>query len=183
MLNEEAVTTNASLNQVIRVCRGLCLSIKIIFVVICVFWFIAAGSMVWSLANEGILGSGSNSNVFSLILHIARGAIVVVLYLILVHIFEDTIHGKSPFTMKQVGRLKSAALALVVYAVLGMILGYCSALLQMNGFSSGYIPSEGSENVIMTIDFSPLIAAAAVFAFSYVFKYGVLLQELSDETL
>lgn len=183
MLNKEVENTRASLDQVNNVCRRLCLSIKVIFVIICIFWSISAVSMVWSLASEGFIGSGSDSNIFNLMLHIARGAIVVVLYLILVHVFEDTVHGESPFTMKQVARLRKAALALVVYAVLGLVLGYCSALLEMNGFSSGYISTEGSGNVILAIDFSPLIAAAAVFAFSYVFKYGVLLQELSDETL
>ena len=40
-----------------------------------------------------------------------------------------------------------------------------------------------SENAIIPINFAPFIAAAVVFAFSFVFKYGVLLQEFSDETL
>lgn len=182
MQNQECTQTETSLAQVNKVCRRICTAIKIIFGVFCIFWIIAAGSMAWSLASEGLFG-GSENNIFNLALHVARGAIVVVLYLIMIRIFEDTVHGESPFIMKQAERLRVAALALVVYAVLGIVLGYCSALLQMNGFSSGYISSGGSANVIMTIDFAPFIAAAAVFAFSYVFKYGVLLQEFSDETL
>lgn len=108
---------------------------------------------------------------------------MVVLFVIMIRVLEDAVHGESPFTLKQATRLKNASIALVVYAVLGIILGYFSTLLQMNGFSSGFISSDGNGNVIMPIDFAPFIAAAAVFAFSYVFKYGVLLQELSDETL
>ncbi len=38
-------------------------------------------------------------------------------------------------------------------------------------------------NAIVAFNFAPLVAAAVVFAFSFVFKYGVLLQEFSDETL
>ena len=182
-MDAETENTKASLDQVNKVCRRLRLAIKVIFVVICVFWAIAAGSMIWTLVNDGVFGAGTDTNIVSLLLHIARGVVVVVLYLILAHIFDDTVDGESPFTMKQVDRLKAAALALVVYAVLGIVLGYFSALMQMNGFSSGYIPSAGSDNVIMSVDFSPFIAAAAVFAFSYVFKYGVLLQKFSDETL
>lgn len=182
MQNQEYIQTETSLAQVNKVCRGICTATKVIFVVFCIFWIIATVSMAFSLVNEGLFGNSDN-NIFNIALHVARGAIVVVLYLIMIHILEDTVHGQSPFTMKQAKRLKMAAFALVVYAVLGIILGYCSSLLQVNGFSSGYISTDGTTNAIMPIDFSSLIAAAAVFAFSYVFKYGVLLQELSDETL
>lgn len=34
-----------------------------------------------------------------------------------------------------------------------------------------------------TLNLFPIVAAAVVFAFSFVFKYGVLLQEFSDDTL
>lgn len=181
-MNEESAQTEISLAQVNKVCRGICIATKVIFAIFCLFWIIAAASMAWSLAVDGFLGNPDN-NIFNMALHIARGAIVVILYLIMIRVLEDTVHGESPFTMKQAKRLRKAALALIIYAVLGIVLGYCSALMQMNGFSSGYISSTASGNVIMTIDFAPFIAAAAVFAFSYVFKYGVLLQELSDETL
>lgn len=182
MSNEESMQTEASLLQVNKVCRMICIATKIIFAIFCIFWVIAAGAMVWSLTGDGLLGESDN-NIFSIVLHVARGAIVVVLFVIMIRVLEDAVHGESPFTLKQAGRLKKAAIALVIYAVLGIILGYCSTLLQMNGFSSGFISSDGPGNVIMPIDFAPFIAAAAVFVFSCVFKYGVLLQELSDETL
>lgn len=182
MAHCECIQTEESLEQVNRVCRRICTVIKIIFVIFCIFWIIAAASIAWSLANEGLF-NGSGNNIFNLALHVARGVIVVALCLIMIRMLEDTVRGESPFTMKQAGRLRNAAFMLVIYAVLGIVLGYCSALLQMNGFSSGYVSTEGSSNVIMTIDFAPFIAAAVVFAFSFVFKYGVLLQELSDETL
>lgn len=182
MLNEEYAQTEASLSQVSKVCRAMCLATKIIFAVFCTFWIIAAVAMVWSLSSEGFLGSSEN-NIFNIVLHVVRGAIVAILFVIMIRVLDDAVRGESPFTMKQAERLKRAAVSLVVYAVLGIVLGYCSALLQMGGFSSGFVSTNSSGNVIMPIDFAPFIAAAAVFAFSYVFKYGVLLQELSDDTI
>lgn len=184
MQNQEVMDTKASLDQVHKVCQRLRMCIKIVFAIVCFFWAVSAISMIWTLACVDISGGGLGANIFNLMLHIARGAVVLVLYLLLLSMFNDAILGEPPFTMKQVRRLKTASLALIFYAILGVILGCCSALLQMNGFSSGYVSSFGeSDNVIMSIDLAPFITAAVVFAFSYVFKYGVLLQELSDETL
>lgn len=53
--------------------------------------------------------------------------------------------------------------------------------MQANGVNAGYIST--NSDTIVSIYFAPFIIAAVVFAFSFVFKYGVLLQKFSDETL
>ena len=55
-----------------------------------------------------------------------------------------------------------------------------NSLTKVNKICQGVNLGDSS---LFAIDFAPLIAAAVLFAFSFVFKYGVLLQELSDETL
>ncbi len=183
MLDEELRETQLSLRQVGKACRKCVIATKVSFVIFFIFWLIAAGSMLLPFFERSFSILNSDTNVFSLILHIARGAIVVMLFLILIRILKEPIRGESPFTMRQVERLKAASAMLLIYAILEAVLGYCSALVQIGDFSAGYISSDGVTNAIMPINFAPFIAAAVVFAFSFVFKYGVLLQEFSDETL
>ena len=81
--------------------------------------------------------------------------------------------------MLQVKRLRIIAVMLILYAVFDIAMKYNAVFLQFNGMNSGY----ASMDSMLTIDFAPLVVAAVVYAFSFVFKYGVLLQEFSDETL
>lgn len=79
--------------------------------------------------------------------------------------------------MLQVKRLRLIAISLLAYGVLEFVMT-CSAAFMNQGWAGS---SAGS--VSPTLNFFPLVAAAVVFAFSFVFKYGILLQKLSDETL
>ena len=83
--------------------------------------------------------------------------------------------------MAQVKRLQIIALLLLAYAVLDFVTAYNSASLQLQAINSGFIST--NDSAILTLNFSPLIASAAVYAFSFVFKYGVLLQEFSDDVI
>ena len=82
--------------------------------------------------------------------------------------------------MSQVKRLRIIAVLLLLYAVLDMVATNAMAVMQIDVINSGYI---STNSAIVTVNFTPFIAAAVVYAFSFVFKYGVLLQEFSDETL
>ena len=70
---------------------------------------------------------------------------------------------------------------LLLYAVLDSAITLNTAAMQLETFNSGYIST--NESTVLTLNFAPFVAAAVVYAFSFVFKYGVLLQEFSDETL
>ena len=61
----------------------------------------------------------------------------------------------------------------LVYAVLEVVLTGVVPFMA-GGVDEGFIP---------TLNLFPFVASAVVFAFSFVFKYGVLLQEFSDETI
>lgn len=183
MLGEDAQETRVSLVQVNRVFKRICVVTTVVFVFLWIFWLVAAGIMVYMLANAELSGQTVETSILTLLLHLGRGAITVVLYAILIGMFSDTARGESPFTMKQVKRLRLLSLVLVVYAVLGVFLSSWSAVLQMDGITVGTLSSDAYTNVIVPIDLAPVFAAAVLFAFSFVFKYGVLLQRLSDETL
>lgn len=180
MFDEEARDTRDSLNKTKRICRALKLITIVSLVLLVVFEFASVGFMVVAvLGNFGELDG--NIGLLQISLSLSFGLVVAAILVILLRIFSDVAQGDSPFTMAQVKRLRIISLLLVCYGALDNIITNASALIQYNGFNSGYMST--NENAVFAVYLAPLIVAAAVFAFSYVFKYGVLLQKLSDETL
>ena len=176
MVCEDKDEEESSLRRIRKVCKGISVFIKIAFVVFCVCWLVAAGFVITSMSDSFSGEVGTN-----VIMHLLRGAVIAVLFLMLIGVFSDAANGRSPFTLEQVKRLRIIALSLLIYAVLEVVFSTSSVVMQLGNINSGYFSTNGSE--IITIDFAPFIAAAVVCAFSFVFKYGVLLQEFSDETL
>ena len=89
--------------------------------------------------------------------------------------------------MKNAKRLFYLAVILFLDAVLEELLAIASSqfslavandALHVGDFVWDFISSAGT-----ALNLFPLIMSAMFFALSYVFKYGVLLQEQSDETL
>ncbi|MEA5020175.1 MAG: hypothetical protein VB027_07385 [Gordonibacter sp.] len=181
MMDEDSRATANSLMRINKVCMGIKIVLKVVFVIICISWVLVAGVMI--LSSAGVLSSGESEDmgIVPILLHIVRGCVVAVLFVILIGVFSEAAKGESPFTLKQVKRLIMMSLALLTYALLEIIFSASSVMLQLGNLNSGYI-STGS-SAIITVDFSPFIAAAVVFAFSFVFEYGVLLQEFSDDTV
>lgn len=70
---------------------------------------------------------------------------------------------------------------LVLYVIVDSVASLGIPFTQVNSVDLGYASVTG--NTIIPINFAPIIAAAVVFAFSFVFKYGVLLQEFSDDAI
>lgn len=177
MYKQEETETCNSLAKVNKVCKFLSLLMKAAFLVFCIWWLISSIFMTCSLIGIDLFFSVGNLSPIGLFLYIIDGVIIGAILLILITIFSDAAHGISPFVMAQVKRLRKISLLLVSYTVVDLAISYNAAFLHYDGSVNTL------NDPIMTINFSPVIAAAVVFAFSFVFKYGVLLQEFSDETL
>lgn len=184
MPDTDVETTERLLVKTRKICRLIGLAMIVVFVFLCIWWLASSGVMVCSLFDPGF--SDNPVNGFTLVNYvlcgIAMAAICITLIKIfsdtsLIKIFSDTSKGHSPFTMLQVKRLRLIAISLLAYGVLEFVMT-CSAAFMNQGWAGS---SAGS--VSPTLNFFPLVAAAVVFAFSFVFKYGILLQKLSDETL
>lgn len=118
---------------------------------------------------------------FDLLSLICVGALISLILKILSDVFGDTARGQSPFTMVQVKRVRIVAIALFADAVVGIFAspGFISSL-HIAGFDVDYTVSG---QVVIPVDLGEILAALCLIALSFVFKYGVLLQEFSDETL
>ena len=177
---EEEKQAEDSMQRIVRACKVLSTIIKIIFAVLCVYWVFTTCFMVYTVFTDPT-GSSGGLDFLRIVLHLAYIAVIVALFVVINGMFTDVAKGQTPFAMFQVKRLRIISVLLVAYCVLDIAITSNNALLQYSGLNTGFVST--NENVIIPVNFSPLIAAAIVFAFSFVFKYGVLLQEFSDETL
>ncbi|MEG2025961.1 MAG: hypothetical protein RRZ85_10490 [Gordonibacter sp.] len=181
MMDEKEIETRNSLVKINKVCKFISIAIKIIFVLISVYWIFAASLMFLTFFDPSVADEVGGASAIKLVIYLAYGAIVVMMFVSLNGIFSDVAKGNSPFAMIQVKRLRSISAALLLYAIFDIVIAYNSAIMQFGGFNTGYITASG--NAIVPINLATFIAAAVVFAFSFVFKYGVLLQEFSDDTI
>ena len=177
MVYDDAKETERSLLKTNRVCKFICMLMKLVFLLLCVWWTGSIGVMGCSLVNPDILNNVIKVNALMLAIYFASVVVMVVACLCLIRIFSDASKGSSPFTMVQVRRLRLVAGSLLLYGVLEFVMTIAVSSAQQ-GFANMTLNGE-----VATINLFPLVAAAVVFAFFFVFKYGVLLQELSDDTI
>lgn len=178
---EAEETEKSSLTKIRKVCSSLCFALKALFVVFCIGWLFSSGAIFYSLINPESFDAVNNSTPLSVVLCLAYGFIVAIMFLIFIAMFSDASKGESPFTMAQVRRLRLISAMLVLYVIVDSVASLGIPFTQVNSVDLGYASVTG--NTIIPINFAPIIAAAVVFAFSFVFKYGVLLQEFSDDAI
>lgn len=181
MVDESTVETAYSLEKIKRVCGLLRRILKVLFVIFCIGWLFAICVIFYSLFDPGTFGIIDNVNVFTILLCLIYGSIAAIMFKVFIDMFSDAAKGDSPFTMGQVKRLRVIAILLVFYAVLESLISLSTPFMQIDQWNSGYAAT--GDNAIIAINFAPFIAAGVVFAFSFVFKYGVLLQEFSDDAI
>lgn len=174
-------TTDDSLQRIGKVCRRINIVMRVAFLVFCILWVFATCLIIYSLIESGQFFSDFGASIFRIVLYVIYAVIIVSLFACILGLFSDVAKGESPFSMRQVKRLRLISCVLVAYTICDYLISWNSLVFQVAGVETGYISTTG--NSIMPINVGPLIAAAVVFAFSFVFKYGVLLQEFSDDTL
>ncbi len=181
MLDNGVGGVEAMLKQANKACRGINLFMKALLAVFCLCWLAVLVRIVFSLLGSELAEGSMPANAFSLVLHFGYGAVIVALFVVFIGVMSGVAKGESPFVMTQVKRLRIIAGLLGVYALVDCAISANKVLMQYDGMNVVYISA--GYNMVIPINVAPLIAAAVVLAFSYVFQYGVLLQELSDETL
>ena len=181
MLNEDALETQESISRINKVCKLINVVFKVILVIFCAYWVVAIVGMIFGAANNDSSQQLAGTIFFHILLFSTHVVVIAFLIWVLIAIYYEAYKVESPYTFIQVKRLRWIAGLLLIYAVLDFLITQNNALLSYSGMDSGYIST--SDISIIQVNLGPLIAAGAVYAFSFVFKYGVLLQEFSDETL
>lgn len=180
MLQNEVDRAEESLSQIRRASSITYRFFNILFITCSVIWLVvSASSFIFKLAPHSF--ATVKMEYFEIATLSFTGFLVLVLLRIITNVFRDVARGMTPFTLVQVKRIRLAALMIALDAFVGMIFspGFVHAL-QIAGLDIGYAVS-GQPSI--PVDLGEILAALCLIALSFVFKYGVLLQEFSDETL
>lgn len=179
MGGEEYRELETSLSGARRACKYL----KNIALV-CLIVFLFAWLLLLILMIADAAAKGFDAHKLKGMLYVSSyGVVALSLLFVAFRSFSDVVSGESPFTMKQVSRFRYAALLLVVLAIVDAALstGFTYAF-DMAGINYAALGNHGIESERIRIDAESLFFAVILYGVSVLFRYGVLLQRLTDET-
>lgn len=169
------MNTQTSLARTKTVCKILCAA-TVLFAV--VFFFIT--TMIVILSSQNPSGHEQIQTIFYAVTH---GIAVELIALLAIVGLLDVIRGDSPFTMRQVKRFRIAGILFIVVAFVELVFPadfIAESLLSEGGMLSFSAESSGDSP---SLNMATLLFALASFCMSFIFKYGVLLQQDSDDTV
>ena len=178
----ESSQIKGSLSRLEAIAGVVCIVLKIamgVFICLWLLFFLAAGiSLISSF--QGWLNAFM---IFLLLAPVVTDALisVYILYTV-IRIFSLIRKGESPFTNYIAKQISIISVLLLVSFFLGALI----SVIPADGYSLGVMTigvSKQGEGIIADLKISTLVAASIGFGLSYVFKYGALLQQLSDDTV
>jgi hypothetical protein len=178
-MHEDYIKLSTEVNKMKKVCGLLSRVTLVGLVLFSLFFAIVLTLQVYGLTEDNVDSMGLLTVVYSFLLYSLMGC----LFFIAWRMFSDVAKGESPFSMTQVKRFTLVGIILLAFTLLDALL---PLMVNFVAEAFGYIVglTESSTNgLIIKVNILALVAALSCFGLAYVFKYGILLQELSDETL
>ncbi len=157
------------LSKTNKVCKLIYFTMKTIFGLFCAWWIFSIVIMVATIAGLDLFINEHPVTMAELIIFVFSCLVMAFSCGILIKIFKEASRGDTPFTIKLVSRLRLLSLALFLHFI-------CSVMASL-------IISSDAGAQTFTLDLFSIVAAGVVYAFSFVFKYGVLLQEFSEDII
>ena len=183
-MSEEGQRVEASLDRIRKFSKVVGAILRVSFVLVLLYWLAFTALSIVSMTFSVDFGIETTESIYVLLVLLGIGFIMAILLKIGSDVFKDVALGESPFTLVQARRFKAVSLIVLVYVLLEAPLSPgCMALLQMSGIDVGYVFVDYASSPSISINIGALLVAAVFFSLSLVFEYGLLLQELSDETL
>lgn len=183
MLHEDAETTIDSLLRVKKICKIFDVVFRCVCVFIFIWWIASSISLASYLLQSDQFEKSGVVGISALLVFSFTCIVLIAFFRVLSKMFFSLGNGASPFSLKQVERLRVLAILLVFYFGLLIASSYVSVLLNQNGIYKGFFATGANANSFITIDPAPLLISAVFFALSFVFEYGLLLQAQSDDTV
>lgn len=181
------IVTTRPLSRVALICKTLSVLCMLAFFAV-VAWTIAVLFLVCYSLFSSTLPSDAVPIAYAI-------PIIILLYMgtssllpfTLWRMLRDLSSSRTPFTFKNADRLRFLGFVMLLYTAFGALLSSVDSRFMLSiGNDSvqvgNFIYDLASDSGAYLNLFS-LVIAAVFFALSYVFKYGVLLQQESDETL
>jgi len=175
MENADSASTQLKRMSLLFKCMRVLFLILAIFIT--VFFLLVAIAMILnaSMPDEPSVSFGIGTIASAII----EGTVFSLSFFIGSSMFKDISKGETPFSDKQVKRILIVATLVLCYAVFSTI--FDNAFPEIFVSSSVVGMDRGSNPT--TINLGAFSFSALLYAFSAIFKYGILLQEESDDTI
>jgi hypothetical protein len=176
MISKNAVRIKESLESAKKISKYASMSFRVIMIGYILVQTIFFCSSVFAFASSSIASSDLIWVVLRLLtmsLSIVAG---ILIFAALMQVFGNISTGNSPFTIKQARILSLIGWFLVADAILVALI----SMTPLPEMKIGIL-TLGLESP--RLDLTSIIGAIVFFCFSYTFKYGSLLQQLSDDTV
>ncbi len=182
-LCKESMVINESLRHVQKVSKALSIVFKVVFILSCVSCIALIALSVFASFSEA-QSSFLGILLTTLPVFLSYLAFVLVLWC-LASAFDDITKGSTPFSKKQVYRIRAIGILLLASAIAEfLITSNYSNIVQVGGdLSVGYNLSSNVTPDSIFIDAKAIIGAVVCFALSAIFSYGAILQEDNDGTV
>lgn len=179
MVGQEAKEINAALGRISKTCNAISLICLAVFGLFGIFWTVELFSSVFELVSEGTNDIGLMIFFDTLV----NGAGIILLLLVAFIFFKQAAHGNTPFSAKQIKRIRIAGIVLLIIALFQCFLSlYYSYDAILFDLKAGFIVDAIFNETFIEYDLVTLALGLFLFGLSVMFEYGMLLQRLSDET-
>lgn len=178
----ESKEAKASLSRLKGIARPLYFVTRGIMIIFAVGWSLFFFAFFVSLVTSDF-DSSNLAGCFLCAISVAVFASVNVYILYVIgNVFNHMRKGITPFTVHVSRQIKIVSFLLLASFFLG---AFVSAL-PLGDYTLGIVKiglSKQGDGVVANLSISTLVASMVGFVLSYVFKYGALLQQLSDDTV
>lgn len=156
-------------------------ALRIVFLALAAIIIVAGILIAVSSVSNGTSGDQSPNGAPQTFLAFFFMVLLASVLLLSSGMFSDIAKGMSPFSDKQVRRLR-------VISALFLIAFFADALIPLGSAAIGSgasLETRAVADEYLSFKVNPLILSCSIFFFalSFVFKYGSLLQSLSDDTV
>lgn len=183
MLSKDAQRIKTGLRKVAKVSNIVKIIFFVLFAIYCLVALIVLVNFIPSFVS---MASDPNYLPFALFRLVATAISLFTeafVFYSIARLFDDMSKGNSPFTSTQARRLQIIGFLLLFGVIFDNLLPIIPLPHAEMGDLSMGIVSSASTNSGMKIDLSSMLWSMVFFVFSYIFRYGASLQQLSDDTV
>lgn len=135
------------------------------------------------LLAPGMLAISSSFGWFALLAMAVHAIPFLAIVKLVANMLRDVSKGETPFSLKQVKRIRWIALLILADVILSALFSPgVIGMISAGTLDMGYMATSQTSNFV-SINVSELFFAGVLLCLSLVFQYGMLLQKFSDETL
>jgi uncharacterized protein YggT (Ycf19 family) len=156
---------------------GLSLISLVVLLLICFGGFDLLGTVFMSAANKANVEI--KEVIGSIMMPLLGGVLLYTAY----QFFTDIVEQETPFTETQIKRLRFLGRVILLFGILDVVSALAIYILKMRDYYDYLVYHPSDLPPVFTANAYLFLAGLACYGAAMVFRYGMLLQQLSDDTL